>query len=46
MKLQYVICFTSSNLIGKISGIISFDGMRDTDYEIMGYGWKQRKMKY
>ena len=23
-----------------------FDRMRDTDYETMGYGWKQFTMKY
>ena len=28
MKLQYVICF---NLIGETSGIIWFDGIRDSD---------------
>ena len=43
MKLQYIICV---NLIRKTSGIISFDGMRETDYETIGYGWKQCTMKY
>ena len=37
MKLQYIICF---NLIGETSDIIAFDGMRYSDYEKMGYGWK------
>ena len=37
IKLQYVTYF---NLIRKTSGIISFEGMRDTNYETMSYGWK------